>query len=340
MSRLTTLLLASLTLIISLACATLLGESDTDVPSAPAQPIFVDTPIPSNPEALTCPNITERIVDSNSPTYDSTDFDEGEEEIEAYLVTYIIDNDALTEPYYYDDIPDNLYDAQNDFATHQELWSYFATLIPYEFRPHVAEFTIFTDGQSNTLAAVAQTSDDARLWGLEIDYADSNDYFYFSFTMVHEFAHLLTLSPSQVPPSLAIFNNPDDEIYLEEISTCSTFHPGEGCSNPNSYINLFYDRFWFDIYDEWNEINLEEDEDLYYEKLDDFYYQYEDQFLTDYAATHPAEDIAESFGFFVFAERPAGNTIAEQKILFFYEFPELVELRTEIVNNLCVAFPQ
>ncbi len=79
---------------------------------------------------------------------------------------------------------------------------------------------------------------------------------------------------------------------------------------------------------------------MYYEKLDDFYYKYEDQFLTDYAVTHPAEDIAESFGFFVFAEKTTGDSIAEQKILFFYQFPELVKLRTEILNNLCTVFPQ
>ena len=31
------------------------------------------------------------------------------------------------------------------------------------------------------------------------------------------------------------------------------------------------------------------------------------------------------------SEKPAGNTIAEEKILFFYQFPELVQLREEIV---------
>ncbi|NJN80268.1 MAG: hypothetical protein HC797_07255, partial [Anaerolineales bacterium] len=77
-----------------------------------------------------------------------------------------------------------------------------------------------------------------------------------------------------------------------------------------------------------------------YEQLDDFYYKYEDQFLTDYAVTHPAEDIAESFSFFIFSSQPAGNTIAEEKILFFYQYPELVELRTKILNNLCVSFPE
>ena len=144
-----------------------------------------------------------------------------------------------------------------------------------------------------------------------------------------------------MPPSLAIFNNPDDnDIYLDEASACSTFFPGEGCSNPDSYLNAFYQAFWTDIYDEWNEINLIEDEDEYYDALDDFYLKYEDQFLTDYSVTHPAEDIAEAFGFFIFAEKPAGDTIAEQKILFFHQYPELVQLREQIVANTCAIFPE
>ena len=347
MPRHSALIIVSVILIMSLACVTLLGEPD--LPSAPILPIMINTPIPeipAQPETLSCPIITNKIVDVNSPQFEegSEENFDGAEEVSdegTYLVTYIIEDETLTEPYFYDDISSDLSDEQNDYETHQALWNYFAALIPYEFRPQLAEFTIFTDGENNTLAAVAQTYDDVELWGLELDYADTQDYYYLSFTLVHEFAHLFTLAPSQVSPSIAIFNNPDDnDIYLDEISACSNYFPGEGCSNTDSYINQFYDQFWFDIYDEWNEINLEEDEDLYYEKLDDFYYKYEDQFLTDYAATNPAEDIAESFGFFVFSEKPAGNTIAEQKILFFYQYPELIELRTEILNNLCVAFPE
>ena len=344
MPRLYKLIVVSVILTMSLACVTLLGTPDDGI-SAPVAPIIIDTPIPEAPENLTCPAITNKIVDVNSPQFESDeetlDFGEEESDEGTYFVTYIIDNEALTEPYLYDDISSDFSDEQNDFETHQQIWNYFSTLIPYEFRPQLTEFTIFTDGESNTFAAVAQTYDDAELWGLEVDIADTSDYYYLSFTLVHEFAHLFTLAPSQVPPSLAIFNNPEDnEIYLDEISTCPNFHPGEGCSNGDSYINQFYNEYWAEIYDEWNEINLEEDEDLYYEKLDDFYNKYQDQFVTDYAATNPAEDIAESFGFFVFAEKPAGDSIAEQKILFFYQFPELVEIRTEILNNLCVSFPQ
>src|SRR5688572_11803560 len=339
-SPLFALLVVSTVLTFSFACVTLLGEPNTS--SAPVFPIM----IPSQPENASCPLITERIVDVNSPeltedTSGTMDFGERDESAETYLVTYIISDEALIEPYYYDDVSADLEDEQSDLARHEEIWNYFSTLIPYESRQHLTEFSIFTDGEDNILAAVAQTYDDAELWGLEMDIADTHDYYYLSFTLVHEFAHLLTLSSSQVPPSLAIFNNPeDDNIYLDELSACSNFFPGEGCSNSDSYINTFYNQFWVDIYEEWNEINLEEDEDLYYEKLDDFYYQYEDQFLTDYAVTHPAEDIAESFSLFIFAEKPAGSNIAEQKNLFFYDYPELVELRTHIINNLCVSFPQ
>lgn len=335
----------------TLACVTLLGEEPQAEDGATASgttPGLEFPPMPDLPvEAASCPFITEQIVGANTPLDLSNDFakdfdesssDDGEESI--YLVTYRVSGNEISDPYF-DDVPADLQDEQNDTAAHQEIWNYFAALIPLEARPTIAEFSIITDGPENILAAVAQTYDDPNRWGLEVDIADTSDYYYLSFTLVHEFAHLFTLAPDQVPPSLPIFNNPEDnDIYLDEVSACSTFFPGEGCSNPDSYINAFYEQFWTEIYDEWNEINLIEDEDLYYEQLDLFYYDHEDQFLTSYAPTHPAEDIAESFGFFVFAEQPDGDTIAEQKILFFYQYPELVELRSQILANLCVSFPQ
>ncbi|MFM8424624.1 MAG: hypothetical protein ACKOBL_05550 [Chloroflexota bacterium] len=339
------LLAFSILLLSSLACATLYGEKSAStgmlVPDLGAPPSIFN----SSGEAASCPIITEQIVSMNSPVDLSNDlakdFNESSAEDETtYLVTYIVSGDEIQDPYY-EDVPASLQDEQDDTAAHQQIWDYFAALIPLEYRSMLAEFSIMTDGTDNILAAVAQTYDDPNLWGLEVDIADTSDYYYLSFTLVHEFAHLFTLGPDQVPPSIAIFNNPEDnDLYLQESSACTTFFPGEGCANPDSYMNAFYQEFWTGIYDEWNEINLIEDEDQYYEALDDFYYKYEDQFLTDYSVTHPAEDIAEAFGFFVFAEQPDGDTIAEQKILFFYQYPELVQLRSEILSNLCGNFPQ
>ncbi|NWF64456.1 MAG: hypothetical protein HXY38_09140 [Chloroflexi bacterium] len=336
-------------LVSTLACATLLGEESTPETAPapiPAQPGFDPPPTAAVPaEALSCPAITEQIIGVNTSVELANAFakdfsntsDDGET---TYLVTYRVSGNTISDPAY-EDVPPDLQDEQADTAAHQALWNYFTALVPLQYRPTLAEFSIMTDGEENVLAAVAQTYEDPNRWGLEVDIADTSDYYYLSFTLVHEYAHLFTLAPDQVPPSLAIFNNPDDnDIYLDEASACLNFFPGEGCANTDSYINAFYNEFWAGIHDEWNEINLIADEDEYYDALDAFYQKYEDQFLTDYSATHPAEDIAEAFGFFIFAEQPTGNTLAEQKILFFYRYPELVQLRSEILANLCAHFPQ
>jgi len=341
------LLLAVFAILVStLACATLLGD---DLPETTAPAPIIEAPAteetPLTEQSISCPVITNQIVEVNSSSpvegeAETMDYGARDEDNTIYLVTYSVSDDEIYDPYF-EDVSADLQDAQNDVIAHQKLWDYFKALIPLEYRRDLAEFSIMTDGQDNLLAAVAQTSDDLTLWGLEVDIADTQDYYYLSYTLVHEFAHLLTLGPNQVPPSKAIFNNPDDNnIYLNEVSACPNYHPGEGCSNRDSFINQYYNQFWADIYDEWNNINLEEDENIYYERLDNFYYDHQDQFLTDYSVTHPAEDIAEAFSFFVFSPKPAGDTIAEQKILFFYNFPELVNLRTNIINNLCTSFPQ
>lgn len=335
-------------LFFSLACVTLMGGSNPETsPSIGIKPEFNPPATPTSIVAAnaSCPAITGRIVDANTSVELSNEFSKNfynasSDDEATYLVTYLISDDEIVEPYY-ETVPADLQDEQRNYELHRQLWEYYRSLIPPAYRTTLAEFSIMTDGQENILAAVTQTYNDPNLWSLDVDIADTNDYYYLTFTLVHEFAHLLTLGPNQVPPSLAIFDNPDDnDIYIKELSACSTYFPGEGCSNPDSYVNAFYEQFWTDIYDEWNEINLIEDEDKYYEALDKFYKKYQDQFLTDYSVTNPAEDIAEAFGFFVFAEIPDGDTVAEQKILFFHQYPELVQLRNQIVANTCAIFPK
>ncbi len=333
---------ASLVLLFStLACVTLLGN---DLPEETESPFFPATqlPIPEVPAtqemAISCPIITDQIIDL--AISGGEDVEENLLDTEVTIVSYMVAGDELTDPYY-ESVSSDLQDEQDDEPAHRKIWYYFQTIIPADQREVLSEYAIITDGQGGTLAAVSQSYSDPALWSLQIDIADTTNYYDLTYTLIHEFGHLLTLGPNQVTPSLAIFNNPeDDDLYFKEVSACPNYFPGEGCATPDSYINNYYNQFWVDIYDEWNEINLEEDEDLYYEKLDDFYYKYEDQFVTSYAATNPEEDIAEAWSFFVFSPQPAGDTIAEEKVLFFYQYPELVELRTNILNNMCVTFPK
>ncbi|MGD8405820.1 MAG: hypothetical protein PVJ21_19340 [Anaerolineales bacterium] len=308
-------------------------EPTVEVESQPESPL--DEPTIS--DITTCSAVTEEILKT------ATEFDEdfpddksGNEPEELYLVTYSVSGDQLSDPIYYEDVSADLIPYQEDQAGHQEIWDYFTALIPANERGALAEYSIVTDGKGEILAAVTQTLYDPKLWGLEVDIRDADDRHDLTYTLIHEYAHLLTLGPEQVTPSEALFHNPDDDnIFYDEVTACPNYFPGEGCSSSSSYINAFFDEFWADIYEEWLDINLIEDDDTYYDALDDFYYNYEDRFVTDYAATNPEEDIAETFSFFVLLSHPDGDTVAEKKILYLYNYPELVQLRDEIIHGIC-----
>jgi len=250
---------------------------------------------------------------------------------EYLLVTYDVNGNDISSPNY-ESVSSDLTDYQNDTATQEMIWEYYTAMIPEEARSVLVGYKITTDGQGGTLAMVEQSPDDPTAWMLDVDIADTEDLRDLTYTLIHEYGHILTLNENQLNIDEDIFYNPDDEdLYAAAEASCSTYFPGEGCAKTSSYIYLFFDEFWSGFYDEWDETQYIEDDDAYYEALDDFYYKYEDQFVTDYAATNVGEDIAESWTFFIISEEPAGDTIAEEKVLFFYQFPELVALREEIV---------
>ncbi len=339
------LLALSALLFSTLACRAatrlIIPDTSTPLPPTPIPPTataFIPATLtPTLPAEASCPVPLADIVDA-SLSFESNSEENLDEEI--YLTTYFVNGDDLSRPFY-ESVPDEFKDEQDDPAAHENLWNYFTRLVPLDQREFVTGFAIVTDGSGEVLAAVGQTNDNPVEWSLEVDIVDSSDKYVLTFTLIHEFAHLLTLNAAQVPPSLAIFDNPDDDdIYQRELAACPNYFPGEGCSNSDAYINQFFDRFWFDLFAEWQEIDQIADEDEYYASLDDFYDTYEDQFLTDYAPTSPAEDIAESFAFFVLSPKPPLDSIANEKIAFFYEFPELIQLRSEIINSVCAEFPQ
>lgn len=257
-----------------------------------------------------------------------------------YLVTYTVDGDKLTKPVLLEPVPNELKIEQKDTAIQQAAWDIFTSLIPAQDRQMVVQYNVFTDGYANTLAAVDQNHADPSKWILEIDIADLKDENSFLFTLIHEYAHLLTLNTSQVIPDQEIVNDPENQsLQHEKAAACPTYFAWTGCSNSDSYINAFYTRFWKDITPEWEAVDALQynTDDLmpYYSGLHNFYMKHQDQFVDDYSTTHPTEDIAESFAYFVFSPKPNGTSIRDQKIAFFYEYPELVQLRTDILSGAC-----
>ncbi len=328
-----------------LACNAVTGifvepkSSISEIPATMESPVGNDLQPEPFAHSTFCPAVTESILEAATQFEEDTSNEDSAELEEQYLVTYHISGDQISEPSY-EDVSADLIDFQKDVTGHQAIWDDIVALIPARERHTLAEFSIVTDGEGNLLAAVTQTGYDPALWALEVDIRDSSDRLNLAYTLIHEYAHLLTLGPNQVTPSEAVFNYPGDNgIYLSEVGACPNYFPGEGCSQSDSYINAFFNEFWSGIHPEWQDINLIEDDDFYYEALDDFFYAHEDQFVTSYAASNPEEDIAEVFTFFVLASRPNGDNIAEQKILFFYRYPELVQLRDEILRGVCQLDP-
>lgn len=245
------------------------------------------------------------------------------------IITYQVQGNKILNPEP-GAITSDLQAYQDDAAAHERIWVLFANLIPANQRAYISRFAIYTDGPDEVMAFVEPDPDDPSRWVLSVDIIDAQNPDELTYTLIHEFAHVLTLNETQVAFDNEIFNQPDDEdLFAEAESSCPTYFPGEGCSLGDSYINAFFDAFWSDIYEEWLESDPESDE---------FYLAYEDQFVTDYAATNPGEDIAESFTSFVMEPKPDGDTIAEEKVLFFYEYPELVQLRAEIVGRVYSRF--
>jgi hypothetical protein len=56
----------------------------------------------------------------------------------------------------------------------------------------------------------------------------------------------------------------------------------------------------------------------------------ESDFVTQYAATSPTEDMIESFVQFVAKDKPLGALTQFEKVRFFYQYPELLTLRTQL----------
>lgn len=307
-------------------------------------PSLVPTAIPSvtptpEPYEASCPSDLTRILDD--AIFNRTDF-QGEENASeqdvVYLVHYTVVDGELKTPLF-NDVDKDLKAEQQDRTAHEELWELFKRLIPEEQRAMLNAFTIFTDGRENYLASVNQSDLSPYKWELNVDFADTALKTNLVYTLIHEQGHLLTLNRDQVAVSLPVYRNPEDEdIYDREANACPQYFTGEGCSNPESYISEFFNRFWLDLYQEWLDIDAEENELTRERLLDDFYDTYQDQFLTDYAPTSPAEDIAESWSFFVLSPKPELTSIANEKLLFFYNYPELVELRTSILQNICAEF--
>lgn len=254
------------------------------------------------------------LSDDDQPIIDNNEGEYNDQEEEGSLTLYRISGDEVTKIKDYP-IASNLQSFQQDYAKHLKMWDFVTRLLPLEDRGKITEFEVF-HGNGELLGFVTPIDpSDLSKWrfALAIDAADQiediNFKDLFTYVTLHEYGHVITLN--------------NDQINVSYNNCGSSYFTGEGCSDPNSYINRLYNLGWADIYQELDEENPYA-----------LYDKYKDRFVSDYAATNPGEDIAEVFSFFVTNQNaPTGNSIADQKINILYEYPELVELRRKIRAN-------
>jgi len=204
---------------------------------------------------------------------------------------------------------------------HTAIWQTFTNLIPTQYRNNIDYFDVMISVEG-TSAHVEPVTDVLDSWTLAIDINEfslpgpNDEYKEFVATLVHELAHIISLNNTQIDGS------------VEDASECRpSFHIEEGCALSTSIIQAYYHNFWA------KELN-----GIYRNSYNpnDFgeslYYNYPQHFITEYAASNPVEDLAEHFAYFVIQNTPStsSNSRIDQKLLFFYQFAPMVDLRNRI----------
>ncbi len=214
------------------------------------------------------------------------------------------------------EIKDN---TKEDLKKYELLWQYVIKLMPDTATDYVEKFEVGTDGRDGTMAFVYPVTEAGKKFVLNLDIKDmiGEDGKYMkkdmNETIVHEFAHILSLNHTQLSSNAV-----------------GTYQTQEGILTKNSYLNNFYSDFWANKTDAY----LLSNEDGYRQyDVDKLYGDHASWFVSDYAATNVEEDIAESFRIFVLEDKASGNSVKDQKINFFYQYPELVKMRDDIRGN-------
>lgn len=217
------------------------------------------------------------------------------------LITYDVEDFELTNPEYHNELPIG---TEAEFT---EIWNMFQTIFPQERISSVSGFNLFSDGEGNTLAYV-DIQPEGTILGVDI--RDNSNRAGQYRTLIHEFGHIHSLPA---------------EDFIEECTGTEL-----DCLQDNTLMSDYIDRFWAQYGEEWIENSYKsqpEKEAFYNNNINDF--------EVPYAALNPKEDYAVTFVSFITAPMPEDSSqLGDIKVMSFYEDPELVALRVDILKNL------
>lgn len=175
-------------------------------------------------------------------------------------------------------------------------------------------FTPYTDGRHNSTGFTGGLDENNNTQlQYALDYQDAFDengnfrnYNQTIRTIVHEYGHAIAVNASQL------------DITNEDDTLPNLIYPTETAAE-DAYLRAYYLAFW-------TELDVSTGGEHYLSNPTDF--------VDKYASTDINEDFAETFMLFVLSDKPEDDTIASQKIRFFYDYDELIARRDYIRENL------
>ncbi len=191
------------------------------------------------------------------------------------------------------------------------VWNLLCSFLPVEYRQKIGGFRLFTDGYSNILAYTSTMGEsdkpDNSKFIIAIDYYDvydeygnARDLSKLINTLIHEYGHVILEDDTQI-----------------DASKGADIHKPEGIIE-GSLRKKYYDKFWQDPY----------------KSFLGSYWDKPENYVSEYAGNVFHEDMADTFAVFVLSAKPTGDSIAEEKILFFWDDEDMVKLREDIRKGL------
>lgn len=199
---------------------------------------------------------------------------------------------------------------------HKKLWELITDIMRPQDIDYISRFSVFTDFLGNKTGYIKRDNPeylktDKAEFILFLDYYDIFDetgrfrnYDQTVRILIHEYAHLLTLNKTQMD--------------VEGTEKRPIGYDG-GQFLEGSFMDEFYKKFWEQNIVHWENMTV-----------NDFYKKFSDEFVSKYAATKCSEDICESFTEFVLRDRPRGGKVSDEKILFFYQYNVMIDVRNHV----------
>ncbi|NEW63126.1 hypothetical protein GMA11_06920 [Granulicatella sp. zg-ZJ] len=204
----------------------------------------------------------------------------------------------------------------------------FLEIVPAEYREHLTDYHVYQTGASYMFIIPprkeVQSAYSLGVGHLEeiisLDKQNSKSRYEFEMPfIVNALGHLLYTMPNQID----VEANVGQQISFSE-SIQKTF-------NKDSYLRQFFTEYWKNVDLKWIDVD-----ETTWEAERQFFKLNKDNFVSLYARKDIYEDFAESFKYFVLTKSTDLDVTKPytQKILFFYQYPELVELRTLILTKM------